>query len=122
MSHDAFLKAIIDNPDDESLRLIYADYLDEQGDLRADFLRVQCALASLAYDDPRRKALDARERKLLGPVVAQLLGARLHQFLEEPATFTRTMCRFGGLAQSRKPCRCCWTWAAANAAARRRCG
>jgi uncharacterized protein (TIGR02996 family) len=83
---EAFLQAIIENPDDESLRLVYADYLDEQCDQRGEFIRVQCALAGLAYDDPRREALDVRERELRGPVVIQLLGARLQQVLEEPGT------------------------------------
>ena len=29
---DAFLRAILDDPDDDSLRLVYADFLEEQGD------------------------------------------------------------------------------------------
>jgi uncharacterized protein (TIGR02996 family) len=62
---DAFLKAIIENPDDESLRLIYADFLDERGDPRGEFIRVQCELARLPDDDPRRRELEARERVLL---------------------------------------------------------
>jgi uncharacterized protein (TIGR02996 family) len=32
MHHDeAFLQAIIENPDDDTPRLVYADYLDEGG-------------------------------------------------------------------------------------------
>ncbi|MCA9068942.1 MAG: TIGR02996 domain-containing protein, partial [Planctomycetaceae bacterium] len=31
-SHEAFLKEIVANPDDLTPRLIYADWLDEQGD------------------------------------------------------------------------------------------
>jgi uncharacterized protein (TIGR02996 family) len=43
---EAFLRAIIENPDDDSPRLIYADWLDENGDPdRAEFIRVQIALA-----------------------------------------------------------------------------
>jgi uncharacterized protein (TIGR02996 family) len=37
---DAFLQAIIENPDDESLRLIYADWLDDRGDARGEFIRL----------------------------------------------------------------------------------
>src|SRR4051794_8024510 len=83
---EAFLRAIIDNPDDESLRLIYADYLDERGDPRAEFIRVQCALARIPQGDRRREALEARERELLSQVVAPWLGGRLQRFLEDPRT------------------------------------
>jgi uncharacterized protein (TIGR02996 family) len=62
---DAFLQAILQNPDDDQLRLIYADWLEERGDPRAEFIRVQ-------YERPRvqansREYLDLvlRERQLL---------------------------------------------------------
>src|SRR4051794_39632877 len=62
---DAFWQAIIENPND-SLRLIYADYLEDHGQTeRADFIRVQCEVAKLPEDDPRRPELEARERELL---------------------------------------------------------
>src|SRR5262249_1602998 len=54
------------NPDDDTPRLVYADYLDERGDLRGEFIRTQIALARLPDDDPRRPELEARERGLLG--------------------------------------------------------
>jgi uncharacterized protein (TIGR02996 family) len=45
VTHDAFLAAILAAPDDDAPRLIYADYLDEQGECdRAEFIRVQVAL------------------------------------------------------------------------------
>src|ERR687888_336268 len=62
---DAFLEAIIRDPDDDGLRLIYADWLDEHDDPRGEFIRVQCALARLPDDDPRRHELAVRERELL---------------------------------------------------------
>jgi uncharacterized protein (TIGR02996 family) len=34
MTEAAFLQAIRDRPDDDALRLIYADWLDERGDGR----------------------------------------------------------------------------------------
>jgi uncharacterized protein (TIGR02996 family) len=43
---DAFIRAIIAEPDDDVPRLVYADWLDERGDPRGEFIRVQCALAS----------------------------------------------------------------------------
>ncbi len=67
MTHDdAFLRAIIERPDDDAPRLIYADYLDERDDpTRAEFIRLQCELAPLPEEAPRRVALEARERDLL---------------------------------------------------------
>lgn len=88
--HDPFLAAICESPDDDLPRLIYADYLDERGEgERAEFIRVQCALARRAreiesritrpalppgayikVDDVRTETelLRARERELLGIV------------------------------------------------------
>jgi uncharacterized protein (TIGR02996 family) len=42
---DAFLQAICAKPEDDTPRLVYADWLEEQGDTdRAEFIRVQCEL------------------------------------------------------------------------------
>jgi uncharacterized protein (TIGR02996 family) len=53
---EAFLRAIAENPDDESCRLVFADWLEERGDSRAEFLRLDCALRRMSgreadYDD-----------------------------------------------------------------------
>jgi uncharacterized protein (TIGR02996 family) len=61
---DAFLQAILEAPDDDVPRLVYADWLEEHGDPRSTFLRVQCELARLAEDDLRREALRAQARPL----------------------------------------------------------
>jgi uncharacterized protein (TIGR02996 family) len=46
---DALLAAILDDPDDDAARLVYADWLEETGGQaerdRAEFIRVQVALA-----------------------------------------------------------------------------
>ena len=45
---DAFLRAVCATPADDTVRLVYADYLDEQGDsARAEFIRVQVEWARL---------------------------------------------------------------------------
>jgi uncharacterized protein (TIGR02996 family) len=64
---DAFLQAIIETPDDDTPRLVYADWLEDQGQPeRAEFIRVQIALATLPEADRlRRQELKARERQLL---------------------------------------------------------
>lgn len=51
---EAFLDAIRTNPADAVSRLVYADWLEEQGDGRSDFLRLHLALRSLSPDHPHR--------------------------------------------------------------------
>jgi uncharacterized protein (TIGR02996 family) len=63
--HAAFLADICDHPDDDGPRLIFADWLEERGDPRGEFIRVQCELARLPPDHPRWPALHAREGALL---------------------------------------------------------
>ena len=68
MHGDSFLQAIRANPDDDALRLICADWLMEQDDPacadRGEFIRLQVERAHLAPGDPRRDALQERERRL----------------------------------------------------------
>jgi uncharacterized protein (TIGR02996 family) len=62
---EAFLKAIGEEPDEDAHRLVYADWLDDHGQPeRAEFIRVQCALAKMGLDDPRQRRLAAREQAL----------------------------------------------------------
>ena len=61
-----FLKAVIAHPDDDLTRLVYADWLDENGQSeRAEFVRVQVALAAGVPDLARRRQLEDRQRELL---------------------------------------------------------
>lgn len=47
--HEAFLRAIFDAPDDDTPRLVYADFLQENGEEdRAELIRVQCELVQLS--------------------------------------------------------------------------
>jgi uncharacterized protein (TIGR02996 family) len=48
----AFVRAIADNPDDETTRLVYADWLDERGDPRGSILRLEAAAVKLHADHP----------------------------------------------------------------------
>jgi uncharacterized protein (TIGR02996 family) len=65
----ALLNAIRAAPEDDTARLVYADYLDEQGGAtdaaRAEFIRVQVALDRLPELDPQRVRLEDRENELL---------------------------------------------------------
>ncbi|MFM8272871.1 MAG: TIGR02996 domain-containing protein, partial [Gemmata sp.] len=69
MSHAAFLQTICQAPDDDTARLVYADFLDEQGGpadaARAEFIRLQIRLAGLDETHPDRPALEDRENELL---------------------------------------------------------
>jgi uncharacterized protein (TIGR02996 family) len=63
---DSFLRANCAAPDDGAARLVFADWLDEQGDPdRAEFIRVQCAKARLAKPDDDFWPLGDREITLL---------------------------------------------------------
>lgn len=76
---EAFLAAIRANPNDDTPRLIYADWLDDSAHLltssdperraallaRAELIRTQCRLAHLPADHPERKPLRQREYDLL---------------------------------------------------------
>jgi uncharacterized protein (TIGR02996 family) len=47
--HDVFLQDILATPGDDTPRLIYADWLEDNGDLpRSEFIRVQCRLTRLS--------------------------------------------------------------------------
>jgi uncharacterized protein (TIGR02996 family) len=66
---EAFLRAIFDAPDDDTPRLVYADFLEEHGEPeRAEFIRVQCELARLpavAESTARADQLIRRQDELL---------------------------------------------------------
>src|SRR5262249_55733501 len=61
---EAFLVALREAPDDDALRCIYADWLEERGDPRAEFLRGECLLAGVSPQDARYVELKARLRAM----------------------------------------------------------
>ena len=64
-TNEAFLQSIIENPDDDTPRLIFADWLEEQGrGLRAEFIRFQRERARLPPDHLRGAELLHREQQL----------------------------------------------------------
>jgi uncharacterized protein (TIGR02996 family) len=62
---EPFLSAICAAPDDDTPRLVFADWLQENGDPdRAEFIRLQIAVArGAAGDAARAAALEAANRK-----------------------------------------------------------
>jgi uncharacterized protein (TIGR02996 family) len=71
---DAFLQAILEQPEDDGPRLMYADWLEERDNPRGEFIRAQCELARASEDDPRRAYWQSVERELLGRHRAEWLG------------------------------------------------
>jgi len=68
-TRDALFEAIIDHPEDDALRLVYADWLEEYGNksevARAEYIRLAVEKARLPQSDPRREGLLRRMRVLL---------------------------------------------------------
>jgi uncharacterized protein (TIGR02996 family) len=57
--------AIIDHPEEPANHAAYADYLQEQGDPRGEFIQVQLALEDPGLKAAQRKKLQKREQELL---------------------------------------------------------
>jgi uncharacterized protein (TIGR02996 family) len=70
----AFLTAIREDSDGDTPRLIYADWLEERGDPRAEFLRVECLLASLPLRDNQYTRLKGRLRSMAARVDQDWVG------------------------------------------------
>jgi uncharacterized protein (TIGR02996 family) len=66
---DSLLQAVQDRPDDDAVRLVLADWLEENGDqpsrARAEFIRTQIELARLPLFDGRAAVLHNRAQELL---------------------------------------------------------
>jgi uncharacterized protein (TIGR02996 family) len=107
--HDPFLHAIVSQPDADAPRLIYADWLEEQGHAeRAEFIRVQCELAVMktkevsAWDLTRLQELEDREEELLelpaalgeNPIGDVARHCRHHRGFIEEATLSLGMFLF----------------------------
>jgi uncharacterized protein (TIGR02996 family) len=81
------LADVLASPEDEGLRRVCADWLEDHGDpTRADFIRTQLELAHLPPSSPRRAELEDREDDLLveheerwlGPLPEALFEWRFH--------------------------------------------
>ncbi len=66
---DVFVRDVLEKPEDDEIRLIYADWLSDQlapaQAARGDFIRLQCQRARLPADDPDGPEMLALERELL---------------------------------------------------------
>jgi uncharacterized protein (TIGR02996 family) len=65
-AQNPFLQALLANPEDDTLRLVMADWLDENDQpARAEFIRLQVELARGVEELDRRRYLEQRQRDLL---------------------------------------------------------
>src|ERR1700719_3000206 len=88
---EGFLSSIAENPRDDSLWLILADWLDEQGDPRGELVRLQHALRQ-PEPVPEREAEEERLRALradgVQPCLPRLTNSIGMEFvLISPGTF-----------------------------------
>lgn len=75
---DALLRAVLAHPDDDTPRLIFADYLEEEGEAgRAAFIRSQVALARVPEYDPLWVQARAANRVAAFDMVAALQALEL---------------------------------------------
>jgi uncharacterized protein (TIGR02996 family) len=106
----ALIDAIRDEPDNERLRLVYADWLEDSGDpQRAEYVRLCYELAGLDAGDPHAVQLASRRARLFvankkkwgaglpSLVLAELASSGLVQHFEAKASsFLKCADRLGG--------------------------
>jgi uncharacterized protein (TIGR02996 family) len=87
------LEAIRESPEDDTPRLLYADWLDDHGspltEGRPEFIRAQIELTRLTKDDPRRAQLEKRASELLAAHRAAWLGPLAKVMRYKQCTFRR---------------------------------
>src|SRR5258708_688942 len=85
----AFLEAIRESPDDDDLRLVFGDWLDENEDPRGELVRLSVRLGQMIERDPDRRNLYEQTFRLqqrdeapwLGPLAGKVRGWRVVQGL-----------------------------------------
>ena len=96
LDEEAFLNRILERPDDDVARLVYADWLDERGDTeslaKAEFLRGECELAELAPEEKRYGPLREQLREVARPLDTDWLAAVSKLPIEECGLRFRFRC------------------------------
>ena len=89
----AFLQDARERPEDDTPRLVLADYLEDNGDTeRAEFIRLQCRLAAGkdSLEETRREQMEGRCERLLAQRGGGWLGS-LWRWSLSPGTWHRGM-------------------------------
>jgi uncharacterized protein (TIGR02996 family) len=77
-------RAVVESPDDDAVRLVYADWLDDNGDPdSAEFIRLQIRLAGMSANDPGRAEARRCEQELLAAHADEWLRP-FRKWLHEP--------------------------------------
>lgn len=71
---EALESALVENPDDLATHYAYADYLQEQGDPRGEFIQLQLALEDPQRRETERQKLQYRAKELLSEYERKWLG------------------------------------------------
>ena len=82
----SFLRAIADDPGDEARRLVFADWLEEHGDWRAEFIRLDCSLRGTEAYQPEYTEQRTRWQELRSQLSAN--ARRAAEQYGSPAQFT----------------------------------
>jgi uncharacterized protein (TIGR02996 family) len=86
MTDDGFLRAILAQPSDDAPRLVYADWLEEQGDpvstAKAEFLRLTVLLATTTGKKGRKKTWRKRLQELAAGLDTDWLAVVSHLPIE----------------------------------------
>src|SRR4051812_21402295 len=77
----AFQKAIRNDPEDDALRLVYADWLEDRGDCRGEYIHLAHALDNLPLSDPSADKMYQRLQELKKGInsrwLAQVMAGRV---------------------------------------------
>lgn len=92
---EQFEQAIFGNPDDASTFAVYADWLQEQGDPRGEFIQLQLALEDRRQSKADRDALQCREEELLAEHAFEWLGSLASLMLKRDEATSRIEKRTG---------------------------
>ncbi len=80
-----FLRAIFHQPDDDDLRLVYADWLDDHGDPRAEVVRLEVEYHRLPKEATSRKAALQKQMSELWPKLDASWRRRMWWVRNRPA-------------------------------------
>jgi uncharacterized protein (TIGR02996 family) len=70
----ALVRRVLEAPEDDAPRLVYADWLLERGDARGELIRLSCAHAAAERGSPEQRELDRQLQPLLLGVGKKITG------------------------------------------------
>jgi uncharacterized protein (TIGR02996 family) len=93
---EALEAALVENPDDLATHMAYADWLNENGDPRGEFIQVQLALEDPKVSAGDRKNLQKKEKALLKKHGREWLGELAKWLLDRDKRedFARCKCEY----------------------------